>query len=334
MRSRLLAAALGAASMVAMALTGPAHADDAKRTYYYASQLQGHPYLLDSLLGMKDAAKQFDVNVIPLGPQGWDPVGHAQAVEQAIAKHPDGIITTLWEPGAIPAIKRAMGQGIPVIVIEANLPDSGALTFIGLDNYQAGVDTAKELIHVGGTSGKFVASGNWGASNTDAKFKGLMDYLKANSQWELLGRVDDKATTETAIDASKSMYSAYPNLTGIVGLDSSSGSGICLAAEELNKDISKLAVVVNDREGGVLDCIKDGSIDSTVINKTALEAFMAVQMLEAYNNSKVGLATVPISSDNKAAHVTPFPQYMYMGTEVINKDNLKYFTADAMPKLN
>ena len=37
---------------------------------------------------------------------------------------------------------------------------------------------------------------------------------------------------------------------------------------------------------------------------------MAVQMLEAYNDEKVGLANVPISSDNKAAHVTPFPQYV------------------------
>lgn len=332
-KSSIFAAVFGVVTSVAGLVCGSAHSEETKRTYYYASQLQGHPYLLDSLLGMQYAAKKFNVNVIPLGPQGWDPVAHAQAVEQAIAKHPDGIITSLWEPGAIPAIKRAMGEGIPVIVIEANLPDSGALTFIGLDNYQAGVDTAKELIRVGGKTGKYVASGNWGASNTDAKFKGLTDYLKENSQWELLGRVDDKATTETAIDAAKSMYSAYPNLTGIVGLDFSSGSGICLAAEELNKDISKLAVVANDREAGVLDCIKDGSIKATVINKTALEAFTAVQMLEAYNDQKTGLANVPIASDNKAAHVTPFPQYIYMGTEVIDKDNVRYFTPDVMPKL-
>jgi ABC-type sugar transport system substrate-binding protein len=43
-----------------------------------------------------------------------------------------------------------MAAGIPVVVIEANLPDSGAMSFIGLDNYQAGADTAKELIKLGG----------------------------------------------------------------------------------------------------------------------------------------------------------------------------------------
>jgi ABC-type sugar transport system substrate-binding protein len=327
---KLHSCVLGAAMALAAAAV-PAAAQDAQRTYYYASQLQGHPYLLDSLLGMDYAAKQFGVNIVSIGPQGWDPVGHAEAVEQAIAKHPDGIVTTLWEPGAVPAIKRAMEQGIPVIVIEAVVPDNGALTFIGLDNYEAGVDTAKALIEVGGDTGKLVVSGNWGASNTDAKFKGLMDYLKANSKWELLGRVDDKATTETAIDAAKTMYNTYGDVTGIVGLDSSSGTGICLAAEELEKDISDLAVVVNDREAPVLECVESGDIDATVINKTALQSFMAIQMLEAYNDQKVGLANAPISSDNKAAGVTPFPRFMYMGTEVIDKDNIEYFLAQNMP---
>jgi ribose transport system substrate-binding protein len=329
---KLHSCALGAAMAVTIA-AAPAYAQE-KRTYYYASQLQGHPYLLDSLLGMDYAASKLGVDIVSIGPQGWDPVGHAEAVEQAIAKRPSGIVTTLWEPGAVPAIKRAMEQGIPVVVIEAVVPDNGAMTFIGLDNYEAGVDTAKALIAVGGDTGKLVVSGNWGASNTDAKFQGLMDYLKANSKWELLGRVDDKATTETAIDAAKTMYNTYQDMTGIVGLDSSSGTGICLAAEELEKDITELTVVVNDREAPVLECIEAGDIDATVVNKTALQSFMAIQMLEAYNDQNIGLANAPISSDNKAAGVTPFPQYMYMGTEVIDKDNIQYFVAQNMPSFN
>src|SRR5690606_26639823 len=139
-------------------------------------------------------------------------------------------------------------QGIPVVVIEAVTPDNGgALTFIGLDNYAAGEATAKELIARGGDSGKLAVTGNWGASNTDAKMQGLADYLAANSSWEIVGRIDDKATTSTAIDAAKTMFNTYPDITGVVGLNSSSGSGICLAAEELEKDIADLTVIVHDR---------------------------------------------------------------------------------------
>ncbi|MEI4472388.1 substrate-binding domain-containing protein [Frigidibacter sp. MR17.24] len=303
------------------------------RTYVYASQLQGHPYLLDSLLGMDYAQSKFGVKIERLGPQGWDPVAGAEAVEQAIARKPDGIITTLWEPGAVPGIRRAMEQGIPVVVIEAVTPDDGgALTFIGLDNYEAGVDTAKELIARGGDEGTYVASGNWGASNTDAKFQGLQDYLSAHSKWTLAGRIDDKATTSTAIDAAKTMFNTYPDITAVVGLDSSSGTGICLAAEELEKDIEDLTVIVHDREDPVLECIADGVIDATIINKTALQAYLAVQMLEAYNDADVGLAGVPISSDNPAAGVNPFPKAIYMGTEVIDAENVEYFERKALPQ--
>ena len=320
--------------VAALALCSPTLAQEGKgRTYIYASQLQGHPYLLDSLLGMDYAQAKFGVTVERLGPQGWDRVAGAEAVEQAIARKPDGIITTLWEPGAVPGIRRAMEQGIPVVVIEAVTADNGgALTFIGLDNYGAGEDTAKGLIKRGGETGKLVVSGNWGASNTDAKLQGLTDYLAAHSKWEIVGRVDDKATTSTAIDAAKTMFNTYPDLTGVVGLDSSSGSGICLAAEELDKDIADLTVIVHDREDAVLECIDDGVIDATIINKTALQAYMSVQMLEAYNDEKVGLADVPISADNKAAGVNPFPAAIYMGTEVIDKDNVKHFMRANLPK--
>lgn len=327
----LRASLAGAAALLA-AVPGNAQ-DGAKRTYIYASQLQGHPYLLDSLLGMDYAQSKFGVTVERVGPQGWDPVAGAQAVEQAVARKPDGIITTLWEPGGVPGIRRAMEQGIPVVVIEAVTADNGgALTFIGLDNYQAGVDTAKELIKRGGAEGKLAVSGNWGASNTDAKLQGLTDYLKANSKWEIVGKVDDKATTSTAIDAAKAMFNTYPDITGVIGLDSSSGSGICLGAEELEKDIKGLTVIVHDREDSVLECIADGVIDATIVNKTALQAYMAVQMLEAYNDQKTGLAAVPISADNKAAGVNPFPSAIFMGTEVIDKENVEKFMRANLPK--
>jgi ABC-type sugar transport system substrate-binding protein len=329
-RTLLGALALGAGSaMLPAAAAAPAAAKG--RTYYYASQLLGHPYLLDCHLGMRYAAKAFGADVRTVGPQGWDPVGHAGAVEQAIAKKPAGIITSLWEPGAVPAIRRAMAQGIPVIVIEATVPDHGAMSFVGLDNYGSGVDTAKALIKFAGKKGRFVASGNWGASNTDAKVKGLTDYLKANSEWELLGRVDDKASTEAAIASSKAMFNTYKNLNAVVGLDSSSGSGIVLAAEEMKVDLGKIAVVVHDREAPVLEFIKKGQIKGAVINKTALQCYMALQMLESYHNQN-GLAGVPVSANNAASGVLPFPERLFMGTALITRENVDSFMHQKIPQ--
>ena len=296
-----------------------------KRSYVFAAGVLGHPYWNAAYQGFDYAAQKFGVDIKRVGPQDWNPPAQAEAVEQSIAKKPDGIIAVLWDGSSIPPIKKAMAAGIPVVVVEANLPDSGAMAFIGLDNYQAGADTAKELIKLGGEGGKVVALGNWGASNTDAKYKGFSDYLAAHSKWTILGKVDDKGTTNPAIEAAKSLLNTYNDATGIVGLDSSSGTGLGLAAEELGVDISKLTIVVNDREDAVLDYIHKGVIGASILNKTALEAYMAIELLEAYNDSKIGLADVPISTNNKSAGVTPMPENVFMGTVVVDKNNVEYF---------
>jgi ribose transport system substrate-binding protein len=296
-----------------------------KRSYVFAAGVLGHPYWNAAYQGFDYAAQKFGVDIKRVGPQDWNPPAQAEAVEQSIAKKPDGIIAVLWDGSSIPPIKKAMAAGIPVVVIEANLPDSGAMAFIGLDNYQAGADTAKELIKLGGESGKVVALGNWGASNTDAKYRGFSDYLAAHSKWTILGKVDDKGTTNPAIEAAKSLLNTYNDATGIVGLDSSAGTGLGLAAEELRMDISKLTIVVNDREDAVLDYIHKGVIGASILNKTALEAYMAIELLEAYNDSKIGLADVPISTNNKSAGVTPMPENVFMGTVVVDKNNVQYF---------
>jgi ABC-type sugar transport system substrate-binding protein len=316
---KLLLMVLFAACMLTTAFAGD------KRSYIFAAGVLGHPYWNAAYQGFDYAAQKFGVDIKRVGPQDWNPPAQAEAVEQSIAKKPDGIIAVLWDGSSIPPIKKAMAAGIPVVVIEANLPDSGAMAFIGLDNYQAGADTAKELIKLGGESGKVVALGNWGASNTDAKYRGFSDYLAAHSKWTILGKVDDKGTTNPAIEAAKSLLNTYNDATGIVGLDSSSGTGLGLAAEELRMDISKLTIVVNDREDAVLDYIHKGVIGASILNKTALEAYMAIELLEAYNDSKIGLADVPISTNNKSAGVTPMPENVFMGTVVVDKNNVEYF---------
>lgn len=325
-----LSRAVAGISVLIVAATGPSSA--AERTYYYASQVLGHPYLLDIHLGMRYAAEKLGVKIVTIGPQDWDPAGHAAAVEQAIAKKPDGIITSLWEPGAIPAIKKAMEQGIPVMVIEATVPDSGALGFIGVDNYDMGQKIAKELIARGGDEGDVVVSGNWGASNTDEKYRGFENYLKNNSKWNIIAKIDDKATTATATATAKTVLNTYPQMKGFVGLNANTGTGFCLAAQELGVDVKPYTVIVNDREQVVLDCIKSGEIDASVATKTALEAYLAVAMLEQYNDTDSKLKNVPITKDNAASNVLPVPENTYLGSIVISKENVDNFMHANIPQ--
>mgnify|MGYP006279989313 CR=1 FL=1 len=299
------------------------------RTYYMVSSHQAHPYFADSHLALRYAAEYFQVNIIAAGPEGWDTQAQAEAIEVAVANQADGIITRMWDDSPAEAVKKAMAAGIPVVVTETRTAVNPGLTYIGLDNYQTGRDTAKELIERAGTTGKVALMGNWGAANTDAKLAGVKDYLAENSEWEVVVEADDKAATADAIEAAKSIFNNYPDVDAILGLDSSSGTGISLAMEELDIAPGSVSVVVHDREPSTLEYIGKGYIDATLINKTATDEFLAILLMEDWNNG--GLKDIPVSSDNEAAGVNPVPENMYNTAAVIDADNVDFFVAENMP---
>jgi ribose transport system substrate-binding protein len=294
---------------------------------------------MESHLALRYAAEYFNVKIVAAGPDAWDTAAQAQAIEQAISTQPAGIITRMWDNSPLDAIRQARKAGIPVVITETRMGETqddigGALTYLGLDNYVCGRDTARELIKHAGNSGNLVLMGNWGASNTDAKRRGVEDYMKENaSGWQIIGNVDDKADTAAAIEAGKSIINTYgnrPNLA-IIGLDSSSGTGISQAMEELSVPAGKIAIVVHDREPSTLDYIEKGYIAATLCNKTATEEYMAILIMEDWNNG--GLKNVPLSSDNAAAGITAVPDNMYNTAFAITKDNVQYFKAAVMPDI-
>lgn len=315
----------------------------AGRTYYLCSSHQAHTYFTDSHIALRYAAEYFNVNIVASGPDAWDTQAQAQAIEQAISRQPAGIITRMWDNSPLDAIRQATAAGIPVVITETRMGETredigGALTYIGLNNYDCGRDTARELVkQSGSTSGVLVLMGNWGASNTDSKRQGVEDYLKENAPgWQIIAAVDDKADTTAAIEAGKSIINNYASRAGnaklgIIGLDSSSGTGISQAMEELNIPPGTATIVVHDREPSTLDYIEKGYIAATLINKTATDEYMAILVMEDWNNG--GLKNVPLSSDNAAAGIAAVPDNMYNTAFAITKDNVQYFKAAVMPDI-
>jgi ribose transport system substrate-binding protein len=188
------------------------------------------------------------------------------------------------------------------------------------------------LIERAGTTGNVALMGNWGASNTDAKLQGTKDYLAENSDWVVVVEADDKAATADAIEAAKSVFNNYPDVDAVIGLDSSSGTGIATAMEELDIEPGSVKVVVHDREPATLEYIGKGYIDATLINKTATDEYLAILLMEDWN--KGGLKNIPISSDNEAASVNPLPENMYNTAAIIDAANVEYFIAENMPTID
>ena len=329
MKKKVLVLTLILVALSLLFVTGELGAQ-AKKHYYYIGALNAHPYFLDTWLGIEYTKKALNVDITVLGPNGYDTVAEGAAIEQTIPKKPDGIMVPLWDSAPVPAVKKAMAAGIPVVALYTTVPDSGVLGYVGLDNYMAGYDTGAELIKRGGTSGKLAIIMNAGASNTEAKKAGALDALKG-TKWELVVQAEDKADTETAIEAAKAMFNSHPEITGVLGLDSSSGTGIGRAIEELGLQKKKMTIVVHDREDVTLDYIDKGIIAATVEAKTAIGPYLAVLLMQDYNARKKA-NDIPISLNNWDSGVKSFPQFVYVGAVIIDKSNVKNFLRKNMPK--
>jgi len=299
-------------------------------TYYYVASGQGQPFTYDMHLGFKWAAEQFDVEIVCQGADDWNAQPTAEALEQLIPRKPAGIVTAAWDPVMNPGIIKAQQAGIPIVLVEAHSGEPGDV-YIGLDNVDAGRETAELLIKYGGNSGRLLVIGNWGSTNIDEKFIGLKEKLQGTG-WVILGDEDGDAEAERSLQAAKNLLTQYPNATAFVGLDSACGAAIASAMSELGKAPGSLTVICADREDAMLEFIKSGYINASLTNRTAMMCYLAVAFIDMVNRH--GFNENPITANNKASGISAFPKHIFTGNVEINKNNVENYDHNKMGNFN
>ena len=296
-----------------------------KRTYYYVAPYQSIPYCVDMHYGFEYAVNQLDgaVEMYCIGPDDGDTDAAADALEQVIAKNPDGIIVACWDNNMNAAVEKARAAGIPVVCVES-YSDVDYDFYIGLDNYTTGQETGEQLVKYAGDSGKLLVIGNWGSTNIDDKLRGLEDYLAAYPGWQVLGTEDGDCDTETSIQAASNLLTKYGSeVTAFVGLDSACGGAIATAMEEQGYDAGSMTVICADREDAMIEYIKNGYITASLCGQTASMCSFAVMYLEMLNAYDLNQA--PVTADNEAAGISVLPDRFYTQNVVITKDNADLF---------
>ncbi len=322
------ALAVTAAATMAMSMAVPAMAEEAAegKTYYYVAAGLGQSYSLDMLAGLNYAAEKYGCTIEFMGANDWNADEASATLEQVIEQKPDGIITAAWDAAMNTGIEKAKEAGIPVVLVEAHSGNRGDL-YIGLDNVDAGRETAQALIDIAGNEGKLLVIGNWGSTNIDEKYEGLKEVL-ADTDWEIVDDKDGECDAATSLQVAKELLSAHPDVTAFVGLDSACGGGIAGAMEELGMEPGSLTVICADREDAMLDYIADGYIQASLTNRTAAMMDIAVSFLENVTNHD--FLNVPVTADNAASEISVWPLNIYTGNVIITQDNVENFYHDAI----
>jgi len=278
------------------------------------------PYWQEAEAGLRDIAKTTGVKVELTGPATFSPSEELTAFQQAVSQHPSGILVSVSDPQSFKGpIDAAISQGLPVICIDADDPESRRVLFIGTDNFRAGQDSGKRMADLLGGQGRILIIALAGQLNTDERERGVNEVLKKYPGIKIAQTIDDKGDPRNANDAVSALLQKKEKIDGIIGLEASGGSGAAEALHRLDMT-GKIKIVAFDKDPQTLEGIERGWITATVVQKPYVMAFYGVRFLDDLHHN-----AVHEFKDWATAPTAPLPTFVDTGTAVVDSSNLAAF---------
>jgi ribose transport system substrate-binding protein len=286
--------------------------------YVFVASNVNLPYWQEAQAGLTDAAKQMGVKAELAGPEKFDPQEQLQAFQKVVESKPSGIMISVTRPELLQnAINTAIAQGIPVITVDSDAPNSKRVMFVGTDNFRAGTESGKRMADILKGQGQIVIITIPGQLNLDERAGGMNEALKKYPGIRIAQTLDDKGDPRVANDGISALLKAKTKIDGIVCLEASGGSG---AAEALHRVDAKIPIVGFDKDPETLDWIDRDGITATVTQKPYVMAYYALKFADDLHHN-----AVHDFKDWRTAPVAPMPTFVDTGTAVVDKSNVKTF---------
>jgi ribose transport system substrate-binding protein len=278
------------------------------------------PYWQEAAAGLTDVGKNTGVKVDLVGPNTFSPQDELNTFQQVVGQHPSGILVSVSDPKIFKdPIDHAILQGIPVICIDADAPDSKRVLFIGTDNFRAGEESGKRMATLLGGQGRVVIVTLPGQHNSEERVRGVNEALKKYPGVQIIQTVDDKGDSRVAEDAISALLIKKEKIDGIICLEASGGEGSADALHRLDMT-EKIKIVAFDKDPQTLDAIDRKWITATVVQKPYVMAFYGVRFLDDLHHN-----VVHEFKDWATAPTDPLPTFVDTGTAVIDSTNLAAF---------
>ena len=300
---------------------------DQKERYVFVASNVNLPYWQEAQAGLMDAAQQMGVKAELTGPEKFDPPEQLRDFQKVMESKPAGILVSVTRPELLnDAINNAIAQGIPVIAVDSDAPNSKRVMFVGTDNYRAGSESAKRMSDILKGQGQVVVITVPGQFNMDERLRGVNDTLKKYPGIKIVQTIDDKGDPRIANDMVSALLKGKAKIDGMICLEASGGSG---AAEALHRLDTKVPIVGFDKDPETLDWIDRDGITATVTQKPYVMAYYAIKFADDLHHN-----AVHEFKDWRTAPTAPIPTFVDTGTAIIDKSNVKTFrdTMAAHPK--
>lgn len=282
----------------------------------------GMEYWRNVLKGYEDGGDALGVSVDYRGATRNDTEEQITVLEQIIAKKPAGIALSAKDPKSLtPTINKAVEAGIPVVLFDADAPGSKAYSFLGTDNYNAGVLAADKMAQVMGRTGKVGIITVPGQQNHEDRTRGFRETIASRyPAMSVVSLKDGKGDAVVSRDAAEEMLKRTPDVKGIFVTDSNGGPGAVEALQNLNR-VGDIKIIAFDTNKSTLDHITDGSIAASIAQGTWNMGYWSLQYLFHLHH---GL-TVP--APTLGNDVSPLPARVDTGLSIVTQENVNNYYA-------
>jgi simple sugar transport system substrate-binding protein len=258
----------------------------------------GNPFWIVVIKGMDDACALLNADCAWLA----DPVDNVDDMagywDDALARNPQGIGTTVPNPEVIrDAVNRAAEAGIPVIVFNTADPNSGTadalptLFYIGANEFLGGRSNAQAVLDAAAADGVTINKGvcpiqEVGHSGLEARCAGVRSVFEENGI-ELDGLTISNDVTDSA-GVLADYFSANPDTNAAFMLGPNPSSSLNLYFQEAGRMPGDVYATTHDTSTEIYQMIKDGYLVQAVDQQPYLQGFETIMWL--YLNSQFALA--------------------------------------------
>jgi len=300
---------------------------DAIRIAYVTNGVD--PFWTIAEAGALAGAEAFGVECeVLMPPKGL--VDQKRMVEALLANGIDGIaISPIDAKNQVQFLNEAAAL-TNVITQDSDAPDSDRLCFIGMDNYQAGLEAGKLVKEVLPDGGKvMIFVGRLEQLNAQQRRQGVIDELLdrpvqalgsvkldppgaalEGPKYSILGTRTDNFDYAKAKSNAEDAIAAYAELNCMVGLFAYNTPACLTAVKEAGK-LDTIELVSFDEQDGTLQGIIDGHVHGTVSQQPYQYGYQSVRIL-------AGLARGDRS-------VLPEGGFLEIPGTVVRKDNVEAF---------
>ncbi|WP_180899071.1 ABC transporter substrate-binding protein [Martelella soudanensis] len=293
-RRTLLSTALAAGVMAGALSTGAVAAD---KTFALVQINQQALFFNDINRGAEEKAKELGVE-LQIYNANNDPAMQNNAVETYIQEGVDGLaVVAIDVNGIMPAVEQADKAGIPVVAIDAILPEGPQKAQIGVDNAKAGADIgAYFLDYVKADMGGKAKVGVVGALNSyiqNVRQDGFQGAIEGVDGIEFAGVVDGQNVQDTALAAAENLITANPDLTAIYATGEPALMGAIAAVESQGKQ-DDIKIFGWDLTAQAINAIDDGFVVAVIQQDPALMGAAAVEALNDLSGGESVEASISV----------------------------------------